>query len=113
MDQPQWREDLFAAKWAEIDKAVEAARQAKMPARKPDSSLRRLPNRRYARIASSVGPAPETSRKGVMTQDFAVPDDHALPLLHRSAGKGARLTPAGAFRVGSERAAADLVHPGR
>ena len=48
-----------------------------------------------------------------MTQYFAVPDDHALPLLHRSAGKGARLTPAGAFRVGSERAAADLVHSGR
>jgi hypothetical protein len=43
MDQPQWREDLFTAKWAEIDKAVEAARQAKMPVRKPDSSLRRLP----------------------------------------------------------------------
>jgi hypothetical protein len=51
--------------------------------------------------------------QGVMTQDFAVPDDHALPLPHRSAGKGARLTPAGAFRVGFVRAAADLVHPGR
>jgi hypothetical protein len=28
-NRPQWRDDLFDAKWAEIDKAVEAARQAK------------------------------------------------------------------------------------